>query len=233
MRSKFAPPNREAAMALRTTLFLLPLCGPALILAAQPAPSPNPVPLAPEQVTLPSATLQPSLDLLRSAITIIHTDRWKASSAIRDEAQSNLGSIQRDVQSTLPALLATADAAPTSAAKTLPAYRNVEALYDVVLRVDTAARLAAPPDQTSALDQALARLDDSRRALGDQLQQTAATQDVQIVKLQAALKAVPPPAPPPPPPAPLKCPTTPVRKKIPAKPATPLANSQTPSTPSH
>lgn len=220
-------------MALRTSLSLLPLCGAALFLAAQTTPNPSAAAPPPLPAALPSATLQPSLDVLRTALTIIRIDRWKTSSAIRDQAQSNLGSIQRDVQSTLPALLATADAAPTSAAKTLPAYRNFEALYDVVLRVDTAARLAAPADQTSALDQALARLDDSRRALGDQLVLTAAAQDAQVVKLQAALKAIPPPAPPPPLPAPLKCPTTPVRKKTPAKPATPPANSQTPSTPSH
>jgi hypothetical protein len=209
-------------MALRTTLSLLTLCGPALFLAAQPAPSPSAPPPSPP--ALPSATLQPSLDILRTALTIVRIDRWKSSNAIRDEAQSNLGSIQRDVQSTLPALLATADAAPNSAAKTLPAYRNVEALYDVLLRIDAVARLAAPPDQSSALDQALARLDDSRRALGDQLQQTAAAQESQVIHLQAALQAIPPPAPPPPTPAPPKCPATPVRKKTPAKPATPPAN---------
>lgn len=215
-------------MALRTSLSLLTVCGPTLFLAAQTAPAP--VPSAPPPAAPPSATLQPSLDVLRTALTIIHIDRWKAPTAVRDEAQSNLGSIQRDVQSTLPTLLTAADAAPTSAAKALPVYRNVEALYDVLLRVDTTARLAAPSDQTSALDQALTRLDGSRRALGDQLQQTAAAQETQVVNLQAALKAVPPPAPPPPPPAPLKCPTTPVRKKTPPKPATPPANSQTPST---
>jgi hypothetical protein len=224
-------------MALRTTLSLLTLCGPTLFLAAQTPPraavAPDQSP--PAQATPPSATIQPAIDVLRSAIYILRIDRWKASTAIRDEAQSNLGSIQRDVQSTLPDLLAAADAAPASAAKALPVYRNVEALYDVVLRVDAAARLAAPPDQMSALDQALARLDESRRALGDQLQQTAAAQESQVIHLQAALKAIPPPAPPPPPlPAPVKCPTTPVRKKTtPVKPATPPANSQTPSTTSH
>jgi hypothetical protein len=213
------------------SLSLLTFCGPAVLLAAQTPPTTAPTPTP--QAAPPSATLQPALDVLRTAILTVHLDRWKAPNAIRDEAQSNVGSIQRDLQSTLPGLLATADAAPTSAAKALPVYRNVEALYDVALRVDSAARLAAPADQTSALDQALARLDDSRRALGDQLQQTAAAQEAQVVHLQAALKAIPPPAPPAPAPAPVKCPTTPVRKKSAAKPATPPANSQTPSTPQH
>ena len=226
-------------MALRKSLSLLPLCAPSLFLAAQTPPSPAP-PADPPTVaraTLPSATLQPALDILRTALYTVRIDRWKASNPIRDEAQSNIGSIQRDVQSTLPALLATADAAPSSAAKALPVYTNVEALYDVILRVDAAAHLAAPADQTSALDQALARLDDSRRALADQLQQTAAAQEAQVVHLQAALKAVPPPVPPPPPPAPVKCPVTPVHRRKPAttatKPTTPPANSQNSPTPSH
>ena len=228
-------------MALRTSLSLLPAFGPGLMLAAQTVPNsapaaPAPSPAAP--AVLPSATLQPSLDVLRTALTQLRLERWKASTAIRDEAQSNVGSIQRDVQSTLPALLATADAAPASAAKALSVYRNVEALYDVTLRVDAAARLAAPADQMSALDQALARLDDSRRALGDQLQQTAAAQESQILHLQAALKAIPPPAPPPPPPPVIKCAAPPVvhsKKKstTAAKPATPPANSQNSSTPPH
>ena len=211
-------------MLFRNSLSLLTLCAPALLLAAQAPPAAN--------SPAPSAILQPSLEILRTALLTVHIERWNASNAVRDDAQSNVDSIQRDMQSTLPSLLATTDAAPASAAKILPVYRNVEALYDVVLRVDTAARLAAPIDQTSALDQALTRLDDSRRALGDQLQQTAAAQEAQIVRLQAALNAVPPPAPPPPQPIPVKCPATPVHKKKPttaAKPATPPAIS----TPSH
>ena len=178
--------------------------------------------------------MRPSLDILKTALGQLQINRWKASAPIRNEAETNIASIQRDVDSTLPTLLATADAEPDSPAKVLPVYRNIEALYDVMLRVDAAARLAAPTDQMSALDQALRHLDDARRAFGDQLQQTAVTQDIRIVHLQAALKAVPPPLPPPPPPpAPVKCPATPVRKKPAAKPATPPATWQTPANPSH
>jgi hypothetical protein len=231
--------RREIAMTVRTSILVLALCAPGLPLAAQnsiaanTAPS-NQAPAA--SVALPSATLRPSLDVLRTALSSVHIDRWKASNAIRDEASSNIGSIQRDLQNTLPGLLAAADAAPSSAAKTLPAYRNIEALYDVMLRVDAAARLAAPSDQMSAIDQALARLDDGRRALGEQLQQDADAQETQVIHLQAALKAIPPPQPPPPPPAPVKCPVAPVvhRKKpatAAAKPATPPASQN--STPSH
>jgi uncharacterized membrane protein YccC len=129
------------------------------------------------------------------------------------------------VQSTLPSLLATADAAPDSPAKTLPVFRNIDALYDVMLRLDAAGRLAAPKDQMSALDQAVSSLSDARHALGDQLQTSAENRETQIVHLQAALKAVPPP---PPPPAPVTCTPPPVKKKR-AKPVTKPA----PPTPSN
>lgn len=210
-------------MTLRTSILVLAFAAPGLPLAAQTAAPVS----APTSAALPSATLQPSLNVLRTALSSLRIDRWKASNAIRDDAQNNVGSIQRDLQSTLPALLATADAAPNSPAKTLPVYSNIEALYDVMLRIDAAARLAAPTDQMSAIDQALARLDDGRRALGQQLQQNADGQEAQIIRLQAALKAVPPPQPPPPPPAPVKCPVAPVVHK--KKPTTTAAKSTTPA----
>jgi hypothetical protein len=220
-------------MALRTSLLLLAVSWPGIALAGQVAPDPSPAqgaaPVTRMNAATPSATLRPALDVLKTAVGQLKIEKWKASGPIRDEAQSNLGSIQRDVTSTLPALLATADATPDSAAKVLPVYRNVEALYDVTLRLVVAARLSAPSDQMSALDQALARLDDGRRTLGDQLQGTADAQDKQVVRLQATLKAIPPPQPPAPAPPPPKCPVTPARKKPAVKPATPAAASQ----PSH
>jgi len=199
-------------MILRAPAVLLALL-PTPLLFAQPAPA---APAA-QSAALPSTTLQPSIEILKSAIGVTNVDRWKASSAIKGEASANLRSIANDVTSTLPTLLTAADAAPNSAAKVLPAYRNADALYDVLLRVVVSAHLYAPADQSSALEQALHSLEDSRRTLGDQVQQTALAQDTQAVRLQAALRAVPPPAP-----AaaqPVNCAPAPVRKKSAAKPA--------------
>ncbi len=191
----------------------------------------------PARANPPSAILRPSLEILHTALGEMSTDKWKASAAIRTEADGNLRSVQRDLQSTLPPLLAAADAAPDSAAKAVPVFRNVDALYDVMLRLDAAGRLAAPSNQISALDQALAAVGDARRALGDQLQTNAEGQEAHVIRLQAALKAVPPPAPPPPPPAAVVCTPPPAKKRVvrkpAAKPTTPPTNSQNSSTPSH
>ena len=227
----------EDAMALRASVLVLALCAPAIALAGQTSSGNTPGTNLPAHANPPSAILRPSLEILQTAMGEMTLDRWKASPAIRTEADGNLRSVQRDLASTLPPLLAGADAAPDSTAKTLAVYRNVEALYDVMLRLDAAGRLAAPSNQTSALDQALASLSDARRALGDQVQANAEGQEARVIHLQAALKAVPPPAPPP---APVACIPPPPKKKVArptakpaAKPASPPANSQTTSTPSH
>lgn len=214
-------------MQLRASrLILLALCVLPLTQNSQGQPTSDAAPVT--RAVPPSQTLQPSLDVLKQMIAETHIDKWKGSPAIRSEAQANFDSIQRDVQTTLPSLLAAADPAPGSTAKVFPVYRNVEALYDVMLRLVVAGRLAAPNDQMSALDQTLARLDDGRRALGAQLQQDADAQELRVTHLEAALKAVPPPQPPPPPPAPIKCPVAPAKKRV-TKPAA----SQTTPTPSH
>jgi hypothetical protein len=195
------------------------------VAANTPMSDPKSMPAA----TTPSTILRPAMEVLEQAIVETDVDRWKSVGAVREEAQTNLHSIQRDIETTLPPLLAAADAAPGSAAKTLAAYRNIEALYDVVLRLEAAGQLSAPRDQASALAQALAGLNDSRNALGDQLQQEAVAQETQVGRLQAALKAVPIP---PPPTAPVVCSSSTTPKKKTARPAArpPSTAAQSPPT---
>jgi hypothetical protein len=192
-------------------------CIPASGLMAQTPAAPQ-APAAAKTDTAgkaPSALLQPGLDGVKVALDGLHVDKWKVPGAMKEETTNNLGSIRRDIDSGLPPLLTAADSAPDSIAKVMPAYRNVEALYDVVLRVSGVARLAAPSQESAALAQALGSLEDGRRALGERVQNASVTQEKQMSDLRAQLKAVPAPvvaaAPAcPPPPAPVK-------KKAPVK----------------
>ncbi len=186
---------------------------------SQTAAAATPAGSAAATVKLPSALLQPGIDAVRTAVNGVRLDKWKAPEAVRDEADANMTSIRRDLDNTLPGLLATADAAPGSVVQMMPAYRNVEALYDVLLRVVVSARMAAPAPQSASLDQAMSSLDAGRRGLADRIQVFAAANEKQVSDLKAALKAAqtPPPAP-----APVVAPVTPVKKKKApaAKPAT-------------
>ena len=162
---------------------------------AQVAASPAAAPAAAPVMQSASVLLQPGLDGVRAALREVRVEKWKTSGAVREEMEGDLGSIQRDLDGTLPELLRVADSSPDSMGKVLPAYRNVEALYDVLLRVASAARLAAPQAQSADLDAAMADLERGRRELGDQLQRSAEAVEKQVVDLRAALKAVPAPAP--------------------------------------
>lgn len=151
--------------------------------------------------------VQPALDNLQQTLGTLRPDKWKASGVVREEAAANISSIGHDLQATLPSLLAAADGAPDSVAQLLPAYRNIEALYDVLLRVAEAGNLSAPGEQSAALEQARARLEEGRRALGERLQTAAVAQEQQVHNLQAAVRAIPPA------PAPVVCPPPPPVKK--------------------
>jgi hypothetical protein len=179
---------------------------PAQASAAKPEATPG-------AAQSPSQILQPSLDSLQQAVGAMQLEKWKKGS-VRDEASSNVASIQRDLQATLPSLLKDADTTPGSMAKTLPVSRNLAALYDVLLRVVDGARLAAPADQFTLLQEAMANLEKGRHALDDSMQDRAATQEKQIGDLQIALKTRPAPVcPVTPPPAE----TTPAKKVVPRK----------------
>ncbi len=145
----------------------------------------------PATQTTASATLSPALDKLRTTLGNLRLDKWKAPAQVREEARTNIGSLGRDLDGTLPGLLATADAAPGAVSQNLPVFRNVDALYDVLLRVVQTADLSAPAGDSDALHGALATLEDARRSLGDQLQAAAAASEAQAKKLQAEVAQQP------------------------------------------
>jgi hypothetical protein len=179
-------------------------------MAAQPpeaAPPPPAVQQAAPPASAPSAILQPALGSIQQALAIVRPEKWKAPGTVSSEAASDIGSIQRDLNSTLPPLLSAADSG--SMTQLLPAYRNVEALYDVLVRVTQTSILAAPAQQSSALQQATMDLQQARRNFGDLLDSAARSQDRHLHEVQVrltALQSAPPPPTPvcPPPPAPKK-----------------------------
>lgn len=209
---------------LLTSIFILALAAP---LAAQP-PQPAAVPAAPSK--LPSAILRPAMQSLQQALAIARPDKWKAPSAITAETTADIGSIQRDLDQTLPPLVAASDASPSSVSQLLPAYRNIEALYDVVVRVTQTSVLAAPSQQSTAFQQATQSLQQARRDFGDLLTSDSQSQDRRLHDVQTRLTSLqfapPSPAPVCPPPPPVKKPTPRKKSTTAAKPAaaTPAAS---------
>jgi len=200
---------------------------------AQAAPAPTPAQPAPSAPPTPATLLQPALDQVQQTVSALKMEKWKRGT-VRDEAGDRVPAILRDLHTTLPPLLDTANASPDSISKMLPVTRNVAALYDVLLSVADAARISATAEESTRLDQALVNLEHARLALDDRLQVSVAALEKQEADLRTTLQAREaakcPAAPPPVTPV---CPAhAPARraKKASKPPATPPKPSTPPAT---
>jgi hypothetical protein len=217
-------PTALLLLAASISSIAIPLAAEPQQSAETPAMAPASAEVPPSQT--PSAVLEPALESIRQALVILRPEKWKAPGTVTADTTQSIASIQRDLDSTLPPLLTTADAGISSVPQVLPVYRNIEALYDVLVRVTQTSILAAPAAQSLALQQASMKLQQGRRELADLLQSSAQIQDRQLHEVQTKLRAIqatpPPPAPvcpPPPPPPAVKKPKP--RPKAAPKPVTP------------
>ncbi|HWA95119.1 MAG TPA: hypothetical protein VG844_11015 [Terracidiphilus sp.] len=150
----------------------------------------------------PSTLVRPAIDSVEKAVGNIHFDHWKRGD-IREEAVHDSSSIIHDLHHPLPPLLEAADLAPDSNAKLVPAFQNIDAVYDVLLRVFSAARVVGQPEDVGSLDHALRDLSDARKALADRMLTQAEAHEKLVHELRAsneelqAEKNAPKPEPPP------------------------------------
>src|SRR6185437_4249081 len=140
-----------------------------------------------QQVSIASAHL-------RRTLNSINVPKWKAPGDVRQTTASDVDSMQRDVSDTLPNLINTALADPAKISPAFSVYRNVDALYDVLLRVSETAQLAGSND-ARMLEEQRATLEESRTQLGAALLQSSQAQDAEVMHLRTtAAAATPPPA---------------------------------------
>jgi hypothetical protein len=188
---------RIAIAALTSALlFTAGLSTPA---AAQQAPTPNAAqPRTQASLALGNSLQQVSIASahLRRALDGINVAKWKAPGDVRQTTANDVDSMQRDVAGTLPELINAALADPAKVSPAFSVYRNVDALYDVLLRVSETAQLAGASRDAALLEDQRATLEDSRTKLGAALLQSAQAQDAEVLHLRAtAAAAAPPPTP--------------------------------------
>ena len=133
-------------------------------------------------------------DLSRTRI-----DRWKTDSANKRQTQANVESIQRNLQSALPEIVAQLNNAPEDMAASFKLYRNLDALYDVVGSVAESAGAFGSKDEFQSLSNDLSSLESIRRSFGERVQNLAASKESELTRLRGVVKnmqAAAPPAPP-------------------------------------
>ncbi|MHB8303927.1 MAG: hypothetical protein ACYDC6_14010 [Acidobacteriaceae bacterium] len=132
------------------------------------------------------ASLTPALARVNSAVGQMQVKHWKVSRQAKQQLQNDAASIQQDLSSRLPALLQASQSAPTAMGPQMAVMQNVDALYDVLVRVATTANLTAGKDEAAALDEVLQELEAARKRASDQLLRSVSLQDARVIQLQAA-----------------------------------------------
>ncbi len=183
------------------------------------------------QVNQTSTAMQGDLEKLR-------IERWKTDGSTKRQTQGNVDSIQRNLQSALPEVVAQVNKSPEDLAASFRLYRNIDALYEVFTSVVESAGAFGSKDDFQSLSNDLNGLEGLRHSFAERVQKLAGSKEEELARLRTQVKTLTA-APPPPPKKIVVDDTEPAKKadkpatkkKTPAKkPATPAkpSDSQTP-----
>lgn len=142
--------------------------------------------------------LQQTAQTIQADLSKTRIDKWKVDSSVKHETQSNAESIQRNLQSALPEIIAQLNAAPEDLAASFKLYRNLDALYDVFSTVAESAGAFGSKDEYQSLSNDMTALQNARHALGERLQSLTTAKESELARLRSQIKMLQaaPPAPP-------------------------------------
>jgi hypothetical protein len=137
----------------------------------------------------------PDMDRLQSAasqaaevIGRLRIEKWKAGSEAKSAAQSDASSVERNLTSAMPGMIAAVRAAPNDLNAEFKLYRNLNALHEVFGTVVDATRIYGSKGDYDALSQQMRTFDSVRRKLGEALEQSTADVQRNLERLQAQIK---------------------------------------------
>jgi len=221
-------------------LLLLVLC--VSIADAQTSPggqatSSPPVPYSSiSQLNLLVSQLEQTAQTTQLDLAKLRVERWKIDSSSKHQTQANVESIERNLQSALPEIIAQLRASPEDLTSTFKLYRNLDALYDVLGAVAESAGAFGTKDEYQSLGNDLNSFERCRRSFADRMESLSSAKETELTHLRSALLSVQTAAKPEPPKKVIvddnEPPKKPPAKKKPApKPSTASSQPQAPSQP--
>jgi cytochrome c556 len=173
---------------------------------AQAAPA-KPAAQAPTPVPYASATeLNGVLTLLDQAsqaaqadLAKLRVEKWKMDANYKRQTQSNVESVQRNLQTALPEITGQLRNSPEDLKATFKLYRNLDALYDVLGSITESAGAFGSKDEFQSISNDLNSFERARRQLAERLENLTASKETELAGLREQIKTlqaqVPPPAP--------------------------------------
>jgi hypothetical protein len=134
------------------------------------------------------ANLQQTSQTLQDDLSHLRIDKWKTDSGTKRQTESDVESIQRNLQTALPAMLNDLKNSPENMPLTFKLYRNLDALYDVTSSVVESAGAFGTREDFQTLNRDLGVLEDSRRAFAGRMDKVANEKETEIGQLRTALQ---------------------------------------------
>ena len=180
---------------------LLPFFATAVIgQTAAPAQTPAPVPYSSvSQLNILLSQVEQTSQGMLADLSRVRVDKWKTDSNTKRGSQSDIESVQRNLQDALPEMLSQLRAAPESLPATFKLYRNFDALYDVFSSIVESAGAFGSKDDYQSLRNDLSELERARKSFADRMDTLANSKEQEVAQLrtqlhdlQAAQAAAPP-----------------------------------------
>jgi hypothetical protein len=169
---------------------------PVLLIAQTAAPSSTkppdasaPVPYSSvSQVNLLLSQLEQTSQSIQRDLPTLRIEKWKTDTHSKRASQADVASIQRNLQTALPEMVAQLRNSPESLPPTFKLYRNLDALYDVFLSLAESTGAFGQRDEYQELQNDLNALESSRRMFADRMETLADSKEGELSKLRADLQ---------------------------------------------
>ena len=129
----------------------------------------------------------------------LRIERWKTDASTKKQSLADGDSVQRNLQSALPEMIAQLRNSPEDMPATFKLYRNLDALYDVLGGVVESAGAFGSKDDFQSLSNDLQSFEGTRKQLAERMNNLATSKEQEILRLrtdlktaQAAISAAPP-----------------------------------------
>lgn len=167
-----------------------------------------------------------------SDISHLRIEKWKTDGGTKKNAQSDSDSIERNMSSALPELIAKVRNSPQDLNANFRLYRNLNVLYEYFVRFTETAGAFGSREDYDTLTRDLQGLENARRAMADRLDTLSSSAQAELTQYRAQARAAQTAAAPPPKKIVIddsEPEKKTVKKKKPAKPATPAPGTPPPA----
>jgi hypothetical protein len=178
----------------------------ATLATAQTAPLSPPSSAAPvayssvSELNLLLSGLEQTSQATQLDLAKLRIEKWKTDANTKRGEQTDVESIQRNLQNALPEIVTQLRSSPEDMPTTFKLYRNLDALYGVLGSVVESAGAFGSRDEFQSLQNDLSALERARREFADRMDTLAQSKEgelsrlrAQVQTLQAAQTAAPPP----------------------------------------